>query len=279
MLHQRTRLLSSLLVTLAATATLAANACSSTNDTGGGAGTDAGTSSGDPVDGGGGGGGDGGGGGGDGGGGQDAEVDTGSACDTATSVCDDFDKSTSIHPKWTPTASGGSVSVVAQGLSAPNALAVVVNAGGAAAYIERALAFASKVRCEMDMKIEAMPTQGDLDLFSITTKAATSDYYVYFAHSAAGYLLGEFSEQLPGGSSVDRKEPIAAPPTGSWFKVVLAVDGATATLTANGVTSTLTGLAQPSGATRNVQVGAPFSQSTEAGSRVLYDNVLCTYGK
>lgn len=45
-------------------------------------------------------------------------------------------------------------------------------------------------------------------------------------------------------------------------------DGANATLKVGSATSTLTGLAQPAGTSRNVEVGAPFSQSTEIASRV-----------
>lgn len=258
---------------------LAINACSSSTDNGG-AGTDAGSSSGDPTNEGGGGGGEGGGGGdGGGGGGDSGGGDSGgNGCDSLTKICDDFDKGTTIDPKWTTFATGGSASIVTGGQSAPNALAIAVTAGGGGAYIEKALGFNAKVHCELDMKIEALPTQGDLDLFSLTTKTSTADYYVYFAASAAGFIFGEFSEQVPGGSSVDKKQPIAAPPTGSWFHVVFDNDGANATLTASGASSTLTALVQPPGASRNVQLGAPFAQSTEIASRVLYDNVVCAFG-
>jgi hypothetical protein len=267
----------------AAYGAVAMNACSSSEDAGAASGTDGGSSSGQPAnDGGGNGNGDGGNG--DGGdvdsGGSDAPGgDSSSSCaETATSVCDAFDQGSTIDAKWSLAANGGTAEIAAQGLSAPNALAISINAGGGAVYLEKAFPFAAKVHCEMDMKLETVPSQGDLDLFSITTKTATGDYYVYFAHSAAGFHLGEFCEQLPGGGNVDKKAPITAPPVGTWFRVVLDDDGANAKLTVNGATSTLNGLAQPAGTNRNAQVGAPFSQSTETASRVLYDNVVCTFG-
>lgn len=263
---------------IAACSAVAVNACSSSEGSGSSSGSSGGSSSGQPENDSGGGG-DGSSSGADGSSGTDAPAGDGSSsCDSATSVCDDFDKAATLDAKWSPAASGGTATIVTGGLSAPNALAIVVNAGGGAVYIEKELSFSTKAHCEMDMKIEALPNQGDLDLFSITTKTSTGDYYVYFAHSAAGFVFGEFSEQLPGGGSVDKKQPIAAPAVGAWFHVVLDNDGANATLKVGSATSSLTGLAQPAGTSRNVQVGAPFSQSTEIASRVLYDNVLCTTG-
>jgi hypothetical protein len=264
-------------VVIATCSAVAVNACSSSDGPGGGTGNDGGSSSGQPENDAGGSV-DGSSSGADGSSGTDAPAfDGSSSCvDSATSVCDDFDKAATLDAKWSPAASGGTASIVTGGLSAPNALAIVVNAGGGAVYIEKELSFSTKAHCELDMKIEALPNQGDLDLFSITTKTTTGDYYLYFAHSAAGFIFGEFSEQLPGGGSVDKKQPITAPAVGAWFHVVLDNDGANATLKVGSATSSLTGLAQPAGTSRNVQVGAPFSQSTEIASRIVYDNVVCT---
>jgi hypothetical protein len=254
---------------------MAMNACSSSSEPGSSAGADGGSSSGQPGKDGGGGGSDG------GGGGSDAPTTTGdgsaSCADTTNTVCDDFDQGTTINAKWTQAVNGGSAAIAAEGLSAPNALAVSINSGGGVVYVEKEFPFTAKVHCEMDMKLDAVPAQGDLDLFSITTKTTAGDYYVYFAHSAAGFLFAEFAEQLPSGGGVDKKQPITAPPTGSWFHVVFDANGTNATLTVNGATSSLTGLAHPSGQNRNVQVGTPFSQGTDTSSRALYDNVVCTF--
>jgi hypothetical protein len=260
----------------AALGAIAITACSSSGGGGGSSSGDGGSSSGDP--------------GAEGGGpdgsssGNDASSSSsggdGSAgcAETAKTICDNFDNGTAIDAKWVQEANGGSATVVPEGQSAPNALAIAINAGsGGAVFIEKEFPFTTKVHCELDMKLTAVPTDGDLDLFSITTKTAVGDYYVYFAHSATGYVFAEFADPLPGGGNVDKKQPIAAPPTGSWFHVVIDNDGANATLTANGATSTLTGIAQPNGTSRNVQVGAPFSAGTNTNSRALYDNVVCTF--
>ena len=257
----------------------AINACSSSDPPRETSGEDGGSSSGQPGQDGGGGGTGEGGGGGDGSGGSDAPFGDGSAscADTASTICDAFDQGSAIDAKWIQTANGGSVAIAAEGLSAPNALSVSVNAGGGAVYIEKEFPFTTKVHCELDMKLVAVPAQGDLDLFSITTKMS-SDYYVYFAHSSTGFQFAEFCDALPGGGRVDLKQPITAPPIGSWFHVVFDNNGTNATLTVNGATSMLTGLAQPTGPNRNVQIGAPFSQSTDTASRTLYDNVVCSFG-
>jgi hypothetical protein len=212
-----------------------------------------------------------------GGAGADGNTSGGIGGCGANKICENFDKGSAIDPQWTQVANGGTVAIVASGLSAPNALAIEVEAGGSV-YLDKEFSFTTKVHCEMDMKIEKLPTQGDLDLFSITSKTAAGDYYVFFAQSGTGFVFAEFAEQLPGGGSVDKKQPITAPPTGSFFHVVFDNDNKSATLTVNGATTTLTGLAQPSGTNRNAQIGTPFSQSTDATSRVLYDNVVCTFG-
>lgn len=276
MLVRPTRWHLGFLAIAAALGALAMNMCSSSEEPRATSVDDGGSSSGQP----GGDRGEGGSGGGDGGGGgSDAATGDGAAscADTASTVCDDFDQGSTINAKWSQAATGGSVAIVPEGLSAPNALVVSVNAGAGSVYLEKEFPFATKVHCDMDMLLVTVPSAGDLDLLSITTKT-TSDYYVYFAHSAAGFLFGEFSSQLPGGGSVDKKQPITAPPIGSWFHVVFDNDGTRATLTVNGATSTLTALVQPSGSSRNVQLGAPFSQDTNTPSRALYDNVVCTFG-
>ncbi len=232
-----------------------------------------GSSSGDPAK-------DGGGGADGSSGGTDGESSDAPAGDSSTScgdptkkICDAFDQGTTIAAQWTPVANGGTVSIVAEGTSAPNALAITIDANsGGAVYLEKEFAYTTKVHCELDMKIVTMPSQGDLDIFSITTKTAQGDYYVYFAHNAAGYHFSEYSD------NVDNKQTITAPPTGTWFHVVLDNDGTSATFTANGASATQTGLAMPAGTSRNLQIGAPFSQGTDTNSRVLYDNVVCTFG-
>ena len=262
----------------AALGAMAMYACSSSEAPGATSGDDGGSSSGQPEDGGGGSS-DGHDGDGGGAGGSDAPAgDASASCaDTANTVCDDFDQGSTINAKWSQATNGGSVAIVPEGLSAPNALVVSVNAGGGTVYVEKEFPFTTKVHCELDMKLDVVPSLGDLDLFSITTKIS-NEYYVYFAHSAAGFQFAEFCDALPGGGSVDRKQPITAPPIGGWFHVVFDNNGTSATLTVNGATSTLTGLAQPSGPNRNVQIGTPFSQGTDTSSRALYDNVVCTFG-
>ena len=68
----------------------------------------------------------------------------------------------------------------------------------------------------------------------------------------------------------------AALPKGTWFHVVLAQAGTTATLTANGAVATLGSLTTPAGTNTSVTVGITYTTNSVQSADVLIDNVDCT---
>lgn len=201
-----------------------------------------------------------------------ADAPTGRLCADAGSaaVCDDFDDATTFGPGWTQEQSNGALTVVADGLSKPNALQAKVNGADGTAYLQRTIPFVKAVRCELDMKLADPPTGNEIDYLVIHTPAANHNLYI--AHFDGTFALAEWKQ-----SGVDRTVTLQTPPIGKWIHVILATDGKSLSLEMDGTATTLGNLVDVSGPTRQLQFGMPYTAGN-AATRVLYDNIVCTTG-
>ena len=198
----------------------------------------------------------------------------------ATRFCDDFD-----HPgsRWTePYTKRGAVSVVGSGLSLPNALSAQVvggMGGGAAALGKDFDGNPTRVRCELDAKLDAIPTTGEvdlLDLFAVTPGA--ENHHFYLGSFDGAWSVAEFREASDAGARIDRAKAIGASlPINVWMHVVFDLSPNTLTITANGHAMTLTDLTIPAGAVRRrLNAGITFASENVQAAGATIDNVDCT---
>ena len=185
-------------------------------------------------------------------------------------VCDDFDDAITFGPGWTPEQSNGSLTVVPEGLSKPNAMQAKINGRDGTAYLERTIPFVKAVRCELDMKLADPPTGSEIDYLVIHTAAANHNLYI--AHFDGTFALAEWK-----ASGVDRTVTIQPPPIGKWIHVVLGTDGKSLFLEIDGTATTLSNIVDVTGPSRQLRFGMPYAAGN-AATRVLYDNIVCTAG-
>lgn len=126
------------------------------------------------------------------------------------------------------------------------------------------------------MKLSDVPATGEIDVIDFITTVPGADFYhVYFASFSNTWAVAEF--QGRDGGDLDRMTNLgAALPNDTWFHVVLAQAGATATLTANGTVATLGSLTMPAGTDTSVTIGITYTSNTVQSADVLIDNVDCT---
>lgn len=207
-------------------------------------------------------------------------ADGGATCvDGVNRFCTNFDEA-APEARWSLNEKqNADLSFNAQGLSAPNAmLARVTASGGYANAIKIFAAEFAHLRCELDMKLDAVQTSvgTEVDVFDVVTVSSNiPDHVVYLGSFSGVWKLSEFFNRT--SNPVDRG--VAAPdmPVGTWFHMVIDVTPSTATVTVAGVPTTLSELSTPSGAVRrDLRLGIPYSSKTATGSGVFVDNVDCT---
>lgn len=198
--------------------------------------------------------------------------------DRATRFCDDFDHAGS---KWEWFTNRGEISVEGNGLSLPNALRAQITAGanGAAASLGKTFAGnPTKVRCELDVKLDAIPQTGEadvFDLFAITPGA--QNHHFYFGSFDGAWSVAEFREESDAGARIDRAKAIGtALPVNVWFHLVFDLSPDVLTVTANGKATTLENLTVPSASTgRRVNAGITFASTNVQSALATFDNVDC----
>lgn len=213
--------------------------------------------------------------------GPDAPISSPPACgESATNFCTTFDEA-DAEARWSSSfKSRGLLAFGSPGLSAPNALRAEITPGsgdGAADSIKSIPANVTRVRCEVDVRLESVPTgpNTEVDIFNIiTTVPGSESHNIYMVSFDGAWKLGEYR-----GGMIDRTAPLGgALPTKTWFHVVLDTKGTTATLTANGLSATLNDLAVPAGTGRAIHVGFPYVSPGVSTASVQLDNVDCTFG-
>jgi hypothetical protein len=209
--------------------------------------------------------------------------DGGPKCvDGPTRFCDDFD-SPLPGSKWSSTSkTRGEVSFDDGGVSPPLAMHATVKAGGGnaeAQLIKELPASSPHVHCDLDMKLDAVPATGEVDILSVITRAGGVDrHQVYMATFSGVWSLAEFAADQDGGPALDRTISIGASlPNATWFHVVIDVTPTAATLTADGHFIKLDNLTTPTGTNHNVQVGVNFTSGDVQSGGVYIDNVDCTF--
>ncbi len=199
--------------------------------------------------------------------------------DSPTRFCDDFD-----HPgsKWSEYTNRGVLSVAGNGLSLPNALSARVVAGGTDGAASLGKDFdgnPTHVRCELDAKLDAIPSTGEVDLIDLGVAIPGAEtHHFYFASFDGVWSVGEFRDASDAGARIDRAQAIGGPlPISVWMHVVFDLSPSALTITANGRAMTLADLTVPLGASRRrMNVGITFASSNVQAAGATIDNVDCT---
>jgi hypothetical protein len=208
----------------------------------------------------------------------DASVDADACVGSAARVCDNFDD---MIPgaQWLKETTRGAIAFDAVGLSPPNAFRseIVAGGGSGAAALRRNYANDGDGRCELDLKLESIPSSGELDVIDLVVRGGVgNDRHVYFASFDGDWSLAEYQER--DGGNYDRSKSLGVPlPVGVWFHVVLEKKGTSAELVANGSVATLAALLDVPGTSRIVKIGFSYVGSSVPTAKILIDNVDCTF--
>lgn len=208
-------------------------------------------------------------------------ADAGSPCVGAAWFCDDFEGL--FGAKWSSNeASGGAALRVGDAKTGAFAMQAQVEAmpGGRYANLIRTLdAVPSRVACDFDLKLTAVPTAGEIDVFVLKRVAGDKTHGVYLASFDGTWGIYELLETNMG-ASVDRGATTAlAPPQGQWMHLRLETDFDALSLAVNGAPiATLSGLTPLAGATTShLALGLPYVSGSQSAS-LLVDNLACALG-
>lgn len=223
----------------------------------------------------------------DAGGTADAAFDAPFVFSCDATLCESFDLQAALPGNWTVSSGdAGTVAVVPEGRSLPNALAATAPVGVKVASFSVGASFSKTMpafRLELDMFLDAIDGSpgAEVDLFDVVAKVDGSTHYSLYVGAFDGaWSIAEYAS-LSDGGQVDNQAPLTlAPPTGRWTHVLFVSDGSTISVSFDGVVDgTLTGLAsfaQASGVDRTLDVGFPYLGKTTEPLRIRVDNIAFT---
>lgn len=208
----------------------------------------------------------------------DARDGAAPACVGVGWFCDDFEGP--FGAKWASNeASGGTVERVADAKTGAFGMQARVDAVAGAKYanlIRPLDAVPSRFACDFDVKLNAVPTTGEIDIFDMKRIVGDTKHSLYLAAFDGKWGVYELVETKTA-SVVDRGATTALTPAmGQWMHVRFETDFATLTLSVDGSpAATLAGLTPVAGAaSSHLAVGLPFALGAEAAS-VVFDNLVC----
>lgn len=206
------------------------------------------------------------------------DSDAGVPCVGPTWFCDDFEGP--LGATWSSNeAAGGAVTRVGDAKSGAFAMqaAVVNQPGSHYANLIKTLAFVpSRVACDFDLRVAALASPGETDVFDLTTMAGNTKLGLYLAAYDGKWGIYEIVE-TSGTQVVDRGATSATSPAiGEWTHVRIETDFTRVSLAFGGnIVATLEGLTPRTGATTSrLALGLPFVTNEQA-SFVQLDNFAC----
>lgn len=211
----------------------------------------------------------------------DALADGGAPCVGGAWFCDDFEGT--FGAKWSNNeASGGTVLRVADAKTGAFAMQAQVEAVAGGRYANLIRTFAavpSRLACDFDLKLSAVPTAGEIDVIDLKRGAGNAKHSVYLASFDGTWGIYELLE-MNTSTVVDRGATTAlAPPKGQWLHVRFETDFDSLSLAVDGVpVAKLSGLTPLPGATSShLAIGLPYVSGSQSAS-LLVDNLACALG-